>query len=804
MALPAEDKIKGNIQRETFIFPISGMNCAACSARIEKALGRMPGVFSAQVNLALEKGTVIFDPGETHRDNIIAKVRNLGFEIPEENVELTISGMSCAACSARVEKKLNSLPGVRQATVNLATNKANIKYIAGMLSVADIQKAVSALGFEAHRQNAGSSGEGQQNKQNEIRRQAGKFIFALALSLPLVWMMITPLFGEGFHINPWIQLALATPVQFIAGWQFYRGSYHSLKNGGANMDVLVALGTSVAYFYSLVSIFVGWKVFYFESSAILITLILLGKLLEAAAKGRTSDAIKRLMNLQVKTARVLRNGTEHDIPVDRVEVGDIILVRPGERIPVDGTILEGKSSVDESMLTGESLPVEKGPGDDVVGASINKQGSFTFKASKVGSDTALAQIIRMVEEAQGSKAPIQRLADKVSGVFVPAVVAIALLTFTGWYIAGASFTTALLHMTTVLVIACPCALGLATPTAIMVGTGIGAERGILIRGGEHLERAGKLDTVVLDKTGTITRGVPSVTGLRSIAPFQENEILSIVASAEKKSEHPLGQAVVSKAEERGLQTQKIFDFESIAGKGIRFRVKDEIWHVGNEALAGSLGIDLSPLKQEIKHWEEQGKTVIIAISGNRLAGLIAISDTIKDNAREAIEELQQMGLEVYMLTGDRRRTAEVIARQVGITRIIAEVLPHHKVREIQKLKETGKVVAMVGDGINDAPALATADIGMAIGTGTDVAVESASITLIRGDLGTIASAIKLSRQTLRKIRQNLFWAFIYNLVCIPLAMLGVFTPVMGGTAMAFSSVSVVTNSLLLKRYNPEK
>jgi Cu+-exporting ATPase len=490
--------------------------------------------------------------------------------------------------------------------------------------------------------------------------------------------------------------------------------------------------------------------------------------------------------------------------VDEVLVGAFILVRPGERVPVDGVIQEGNTSIDESLLTGESLPVEKKPGDDVVGASINKYGSFTFQATKVGQDTVLAQIIRMVEAAQGSKAPIQRLADRVSNIFVPAIIAIALLTFGGWYISGANFESSLMHMVTVLVVACPCALGLATPTAIMVGTGVGAERGILIKGGEHLEQAGKIDAVVLDKTGTITEGVPAVTDIFALAPLDERKLLGIIASGEKKSEHPLGQAVVKRAEELEIPLEAVDNFEALPGQGIRFNLMNETWLIGNEKLASSLGIDISPLLPQKNRWEEEGKTVIIAMKGSSLSGLVAIADTVKENASQAISELRQMGLDIYMLTGDQKKTARAIAEQVNIDKVIAEVLPQHKAEEVQKLKDSGHIVAMVGDGINDAPALATSDVGMAIGTGTDVAMESASITLMHGDLMKIASAIRLSRRTLRKIRQNLFWAFFYNMITIPLAIFGVFTPVMGGTAMALSSVSVVTNSLLLKRYDPDQ
>ena len=789
---------------KTITIFIKGMTCAACSARIERALQKMPGVSEASVNLASEKASITYDAQQSSVAEFISRIRELGFNVPVERIELAISGMTCAACSARVEKKLNALVGVQEATVNLATGRATVKYIPGLTEPTEVRKAVENLGYGANWVQEDDQDREAQARQKEIRLQVIRFSVAAILYLPLGWMMVAMMFGwHQFMLNPWTQLILATPVQFLAGWQFYRGAYHSLRSGGANMDVLVALGTSVAYFYSVVAVLKGWHDLYFESAAIVITLILLGKYLEAVAKGKTSEAIKKLIGLQPKTARIVRDGVEIDIPVNEVQAGDVVLVRPGEKIPVDGEIIEGFSSVDESMLTGESIPVEKGPGSEVVGASVNKQGSFTFRVTKVGKDTALAQIIRMVEAAQGSKAPIQRLADKVSGIFVPVVVVIALLTFIGWYGSGAGITEALIHMTTVLVIACPCALGLATPTAIMVGTGVGAEKGILIKGGEHLERAGRVNTIVLDKTGTITKGEPTVTNVLVMAPFTEGELLQSVASGEKKSEHPLGQAILKVAVERGTQLMEVTDFLALPGKGIRYHLDQSIWHVGNETLAHSLNIDISSILAAKNEWEEEGKTVMIAIVDDRLAGAIAVADTVKDHAREAIQELMGMGMEVYMLTGDQERTAQAIARQVGIEHVIAEVLPEHKAEVIQELKNTGKIVAMVGDGINDAPALAIADVGLAIGTGTDVAIESASITLMRGELTTIAMAIKLSRRTLSKIRQNLFWAFIYNVIGIPLAAFGLLTPIMGGAAMAFSSVSVVTNSLLLKRYNPQ-
>ena len=784
--------------------PITGMNCAACSARVEKALGSLPGVATANVNLMMEQGTVSYDPGQVGPAQIIERITALGFGVPAERQELLISGMSCAACSGRMEERLNSLPGVQQAAVNLATSKASVEYINGMISFSAIEQAIRELGYEVRPAGALSLDQSARIRQREKNWQLARFIIAVIFTLPLAVLMIASHTGFHFTLAPWVQLTLATPVQFFAGWPFYRGAYRSLKAGSANMDVLVSLGTSVAYFYSLVSLLAGWGLLYFESAAVLMTIILLGRLLETVAKGRTSEAIEKLMELQVKSARVLREGVEVEIPAEQVAVGDLVIVRPGERVPVDGVIREGDTSIDESHLTGESMPVEKRPGDTVVGASINRYGSFTFQAARVGQDTVLAQIIRLVEEAQGSKAPIQRLADRVSNVFVPTIIAIALLTFAGWMFKGAGFESALMHMVTVLVVACPCALGLATPTAIMVGTGVGAGKGILIKGGEYLERVEKIDAVVLDKTGTITRGTPAVTDIYTLETFGKEELLQAIASGENRSEHPLGRAMVKEAEDRGIPLEQVERFEALPGQGISFELKGENWLIGNEKLAKAAGITLTPLLAQKSRWEEEGKTVMIALRGAQPVGMVALADTVKENAARAIGELLRMGLDLYMLTGDQEKTARAIAGQVGIDHIIAGVLPGDKAEEIQKLKDAGRVVAMVGDGINDAPALATADVGMAIGTGTDVAMESAAITLIQGDLRKIAAAIRLSRRTLRKIRQNLFWALFYNMITVPLAIFGVFTPVVGGAAMALSSVSVVTNSLFLKRYDPDR
>lgn len=780
---------------------IGGMKCAGCVAGIEEYLKHKPGVVEVQINLVTEEGTITYDDTVISAGELVKTVEELGYQVGTKRVELAIEGMSCASCSGKVESHLNSLSGVKKATVNLATGKGFVEYFSGVLTPEEIRAEVEGLGYPATiLQGAGDYEQRKQAREAEIRKQWLRFLGALLLSLPLIVIHLMHMLGmTAAVLDPWIQFLLATPVQFVAGWPFYRGSYHALKAGSPNMDVLIALGTSAAYFYSVVALFAGWETLYFESAAVLITIILLGRVLEAVAKGRTSQAIEKLMDLQVKTASVLYNGEEKQVPVEELVVGDIVLVRPGERIPVDGVIVEGRTSVDESMLTGESIPVEKNPGDEVVGATINKQGSFTFRVTRVGEDTVLSQIIRLVEEAQGSKAPIQRLADQVSRYFVPGAIVLAVLTFLGWY-PFVGFTEALLHMTTVLVVACPCAMGLATPTAIMVGTGLGAEVGILIRGGEHLERMGKVDTVVLDKTGTITEGSPTVTDVIVFPPHDEKEVLGYVGAAEKLSEHPLAEAIVNYAVEIGASFPSIEDFEAIPGKGIRFSVQDVLWYVGNERLMTEQQVEFD--YSLVQRLEDEGKTVVLVANRDRAIGVLAVADRIKESAPEAIRELARMGIDVYMLTGDRERTARAIASQVGIQHVVAQVLPEDKAVQVNQLKDQGRVVAMVGDGINDAPALASADVGLAVGTGTDIAIESASITLTRGDLRAIPAAVRLSRQTLRKIKQNLFWAVVYNTAVIPLAIFGVFTPVIGGAAMALSSISVVANSLLLRRFDP--
>lgn len=794
----------------TVQFKISGMSCAACAARIEKGLGKLNGVEKANVNFAAETANVLFDSGQVKIADLLSKIETLGFQVVTDKAEFKISGMSCAACAARVEKALRGMPGVYQATVNFAAEKAAVEYNAGGVTVAQLQDRVGKLGFQAHNiADARQIDREKQVREEEIRGQRFRFVLSAVLSLPLLSAMILHSAGimgkvGDFLMNPYVQLILATPVQFIAGWPFYRGAYAALSNKSANMDVLVALGTSAAYFYSIANMLTGNPHLYFETSAILITLIILGKLLEATAKGRTSEAIKALMGLQAKTARLVRDGVEVDVPIEAVVVHDVVVVRPGEKIPVDGVILEGTSTIDESMLTGESLPVDKKAGDEVIGATMNKFGTFTFRATKVGKDTALAQIVRIVEEAQGSKAPIQRFADVVSGYFVPAVVSLAVLTFLAWYFIfdPGNFSRALVNFTAVMVIACPCALGLATPTSIMVGTGKGAENGILIKGAEHLENAHRLTTIVLDKTGTITKGQPEVTDIISLTGLPEQEVLAIAARVEKKSEHPLAEAIVKYGREQGIALEDPQQFHAIPGHGVSAIVDGRQVLVGTRKLMRDNQVAIDSVQSDIEKLEQQGKTVMLLALDRGMAGLIAVADTVKENSAQAVTELKQLGIEVWMITGDNERAAKAIAERVGIDNVLAEVLPEHKAEKVSALKQTGKVVAMVGDGINDAPALATADVGFAIGTGTDVAIEAADITLMRGDLQGIVAAIKLSKATMLNIKQNLFWALIYNSIGIPIAAAGYLSPVLAGAAMAFSSVSVVLNALRLKRFQP--
>lgn len=800
-------------------YKISGMTCAACAARIEKIINKLPGITKANVNFAVEKATVEFDDALVDTNAICDAVKKLGYGIEKEDdqshsrTELKISGMSCAACSAKIEKKLGKTEGVIKAAVNFATEKANIEYDPSRIKASDLIRIIESLGYKAEKAQEVATDREKEQREKEIRRLKYELIASAILSFPLVLAMIVMMVHIDIPLlhNEYFQLIVTTPVQFIIGFRFYKNAFHALKARSANMDVLIALGTSAAYFFSIYNAFfqplkegMMMKELYFEAAAVIITLILLGKYLEAVAKGKTSEAIKKLMGLQAKTARVIRNGIEEDISIDEVIVGDIVVVRPGEKVPCDGQVLEGNSSIDESMLTGESLPVEKKVGDTVIGATINKFGTFKFEATKVGKDTALSQIIKMVEDAQGSKAPIQKIADQVSGVFVPIVVVIAVLTFLIWYLVFGDFTHAMISAVSVLVIACPCALGLATPTAIMVGTGKGAENGILIKGGEHLEMAYKLNSVVLDKTGTITKGQPEVTDIVQLGNMNKEEILRISAISEKSSEHPLGVAIYEKGKSTFGNLSDPDKFEAIPGRGIMSVIGDKLVYIGTRKLMAEKGLNTANIESMIARLEDEGKTAMLMAVNDRMEAIIAVADTVKEYSKEAIQDLQKMGIEVYMITGDNKRTANAIAKQVGIKNVLAEVLPENKAEEVEKLKSQGKVVGMVGDGINDAPALATADIGMAIGTGTDVAIEAADITLMRGDLRSIPTAIRLSKKTMNKIKQNLFWAFIYNIIGIPFAALGLLSPIIAGGAMAFSSVSVVTNSLSLKRFKAFK
>ncbi|KML37211.1 heavy metal translocating P-type ATPase [Cytobacillus firmus] len=792
--------------------PISGMTCAACSSRIEKGLNKLDGVQEASVNLALEKAAIKYNPDVTSVEAFEKKIEDLGYAVVLEKAEFELLGMTCAACSGRIEKGLNKLPGVKQAVVNLALETGTVEFNPEQVSVQEMIKKVENLGYQA-KVKTDKDQEIEGYREKEIEKQKGKFVFSLILSIPLFWSMVghfeftSFIYVPDMFMNPWVQLALAAPVQFFIGKQFYIGAYKALRNKSANMDVLVALGTSAAFFYSLYQSLLsigsnGHMVeLYYETSAILITLIILGKLFEARAKGRSSEAIKKLMGLQAKTATVLREGEEIEIPLEEVIAGDIIFVKPGEKIPVDGEIIEGQSALDESMLTGESVPIDKTAGDTVIGSTLNKNGFLKIKATKVGKDTALSQIIKVVEEAQGSKAPIQRMADKISGIFVPIVVSIAVVTFLVWYlwVSPGNFAEALEKLIAVLVIACPCALGLATPTSIMAGSGRAAEYGVLFKGGEHLELTHEITTVVLDKTGTVTHGKPVLTDVITEGNIEEMAFLQLVGSAEKQSEHPLAEAIVKGIKDKGITLFYPQEFEAIPGYGIKAKVEGKDLLVGTRRLMEKYDINVHSAKLEMETLEENGKTAMLVAVDGQYAGIVAVADTIKETSRNAINRLKQLGIEVIMITGDNKRTAQAIAEEVGIDSAIAEILPEGKAEEVKKLQNQGKKVAMVGDGINDAPALAVADIGMAIGTGTDVAMEAADITLMRGDLNSIADAILMSKKTIRNIKQNLFWAFAYNTLGIPVAALGFLAPWLAGAAMAFSSVSVVLNALRLQR-----
>lgn len=786
---------------------ITGMTCAACSNRIEKKLNKLDDV-NAQVNLTTEKATVEYNPDQHDVQEFINTIQHLGYGVAVETVELDITGMTCAACSSRIEKVLNKMDGVQNATVNLTTEQAKVDYYPEETDADKLVTRIQKLGYDASIKD--NNKDQTSRKAEALQHKLIKLIISAVLSLPLLMLMFVHLFNmhiPALFTNPWFQFILATPVQFIIGWQFYVGAYKNLRNGGANMDVLVAVGTSAAYFYSIYEM-VRWlngsttqPHLYFETSAVLITLILFGKYLEARAKSQTTNALGELLSLQAKEARILKDGNEVMIPLNEVHVGDTLIVKPGEKIPVDGKIIKGMTAIDESMLTGESIPVEKNVDDTVIGSTMNKNGTITMTATKVGGDTALANIIKVVEEAQSSKAPIQRLADIISGYFVPIVVGIALLTFIVWItlVTPGTFEPALVASISVLVIACPCALGLATPTSIMVGTGRAAENGILFKGGEFVERTHQIDTIVLDKTGTITNGRPVVTDYHG-----DNQTLQLLATAEKDSEHPLAEAIVNYAKEKQLTLTETTTFKAVPGHGIEATIDHHHILVGNRKLMSDNDISLPKhISDDLTYYERDGKTAMLIAVNYSLTGIIAVADTVKDHAKDAIKQLHDMGIEVAMLTGDNKNTAQAIAKQVGIDTVIADILPEEKAAQIAKLQQQGKKVAMVGDGVNDAPALVKADIGIAIGTGTEVAIEAADITILGGDLMLIPKAIYASKATIRNIRQNLFWAFGYNIAGIPIAALGLLAPWVAGAAMALSSVSVVTNALRLKKMRLE-
>ncbi|HEU0014341.1 MAG TPA: heavy metal translocating P-type ATPase [Longimicrobium sp.] len=821
---------------ERIDLPITGMSCAACARRVETKLSKAPGVRRAGVNFATARATVEYDPAATHTKALIGAVEEAGYGTAgAASAEFVVDDSARPSGSATVlEHHLERVPGVVDAEFNLGAMRVRVDYLPGTVDVPALHAAIEQLGYRVRDVPEGGGADAEDFEAAahaaEYRGLQRRFWIAAVLSLPV--LVIAMSHGRiawlDFPGVNWLQLALTTPVVLYSGWQFYRGAWLAFRHRAADMNTLIAVGTGTAFLYSVAatlapSLFVtdphagmagmegAMPPVYFEAAAVIIALILLGRMLESRAKGRTGDAIRRLVGLQPKTARVIRGGAELDVPLEQVVRGDVVVVRPGEKVPVDGVVAEGASAVDESMLTGESLPVEKGPGAEVFGGTINRTGSFRFTATKVGRDTALQQIVKLVQDAQGSKAPIARMADVISGIFTPVVISIAIAAFVAWFVLApveTRTTQALVAFVSVLIIACPCALGLATPTAIMVGTGKGAEHGVLIKGGESLETAHRLDTIVLDKTGTITEGRPELTDVAAEG-MDEAELLRLVASAERGSEHPLGEAIVRGAQARGIALADASAFNAVAGHGVEATVDGRALLLGNARLMEQRGISLGGLADRAAAFAEQGKTAMFAAVDGRVAGVLAVADRVKPEARAAIAELRRMGLRVVMITGDNRRTADAVARQVGVDDVLAEVLPEGKAREVRRRQEAGRRVGMVGDGINDAPALAQADVGIAIGTGTDVAIEASDVTLIRGDLRGVVTAIRLSRATIRTVKQNLFWAFVYNVIGIPVAAGALYpvtgwllSPVLASAAMSLSSVSVVTNSLRLRGFRP--
>lgn len=816
--MPKETK-----QARKIILPITGMTCASCAATIEKGLAKLPGVSRVNVNLASEKASIEYDSSIVDTRVLMDTISNVGYGVAVEKIIFGLGGMTCASCAATIEKALAKMPGVISVNVNLASEKATVNYLRGEASMADFKRTVESTGYSV-------VAEKEEKKVDEdkdiIKVQKAKRLFTFALIPEAIIMILMVLhymiLGEdvfgSIRYNAVIA-ALGLPIVFVFGWATHKASWRAIRHGRANMDVLISIGSIPPYLMGL-TVFVFPAAAFIEMATTIVTFHLLGRFLEVRAKGRASQAIKKLVQLGAKTAHILVDGTEKEIAIEEVKVGDIMVVRPGEKIPTDGVIVDGKSAIDESMATGESMPVQKKVGDEAIGATINQQGLLNIKASKIGKDTFLSQVIKMVDECQGSKVPIQEFADRITSYMVPGVLGVALLTVIGWLVFpdfflgiiswGAPFlpwinlelgtvTLALFAGIAVLVISCPCALGLGTPTALMVSSGIGAEKGVLFRHGEAFQTMKEVHTIVFDKTGTITRGKPGVTDIVSNQKFKEKEILYLAASVEQGSEHPLGQAIVREARERGNDLVKVEDFEAITGKGIKGRVDGKEVLIGNQELMNDSKIDFSQFKDKLGELEDEAKTAMMVAVGSKAAGIIAVADTLKEDSIQAIAELEQLGLETVMITGDNRRTAAAIAKKVGITRVLAEVLPHDKVAEIQRLQEKVGIVAMVGDGINDAPALTQANVGIAIGTGTDIAIESSDITLIRGDLSAVVTAVKLSRATFKKIKQNYFYAWIYNGLAIPLAAIGLLHAMIGVATMAVSSVNVVTNSLRLRK-----
>ncbi len=805
------------------VLPVQGMTCASCVTTVERALNGVPGVANATVNFATEKATVVYDPSVTRLSELASSVGEAGYQVIVERVTLPIRGMTCASCVSHVEGALKGLEGVLSANVNLATEKATVEYLPGVVGPGEFKRAVAGVGYEVLEPEVGEEEVDEEERKMSQARQ--RMMVAWGFTIPIIFWMLYEMFTGTAWPNRAVfdlgMIVLALPVLFWVGRHTYRSAWSSLTHGTANMDVLISMGTGVSLLTGPAALFAP-VANYAGVAAMIMAFHLTGRYVEATAKGRASQAIKKLLELGAKTARILVDGEEREVPIEEVQVGDIMIVRPGEKIPTDGVVIEGESAVDESMATGESMPVNKRPGDEAIGATVNQEGLLKIEATKIGRDTFLSQVIKLVEECQGSKVPIQEFADRVTSRFVPTVIGIALLTLAIWLLFPnvlrpvglwaqaflpwvdpnlGALTLAMVATVSVLVIACPCALGLATPTALMVGSGLGAENGVLIRHGEAIQTLKDVHTIVLDKTGTITKGKPEVTDVVSANGSDEETLLHLAASVEVGSEHPLGQAIVRGAEERGLSLAKIKEFQAIRGKGVKARVNGTQILVGSRRLMAEAGIDPTPLEEELRRLEEEAKTAMLVARDSTLVGVVAVADTLKEDSIAAIRELEGMGIETAMLTGDNQRTAEAIAKVVGMSRVLAEVLPDGKVVEIQRLQEEVGTVAMVGDGINDAPALTQANVGIAIGTGTDITIEASDVTLVRGDLSGLVTAVKLSRATFTKIKQNLFWAFFYNTVMIPLAIVGLMHPVLAEIAMAISSVSVVSNSNLLRRVN---